>query len=255
MRARWRWRPPTGSSPRSPWTRPDPAPCPEAIDAVHAADWLVLGPGSWFTSVIPHLWSRRCARRSSPATPVSSSPSTSTSRQGRPSGSRAADHLAVSRLSTPRTRWHGADARRRAARGEGLADLSHLVRATAPLVVDDVACVSTGRALRPGSGWVAAYARIGPPRDAGAFRPAGSAALTGGKAIGPMAMTASGEGGSRAARSPRPVAARPRSPCRFAGGLHIVSGRIVVEAEFDTGAAAPAAHQHRRGSTGTSPTS
>ncbi len=34
---------------------PDPAPCPEAIAAVGAADWLVLGPGSWFTSVIPHL--------------------------------------------------------------------------------------------------------------------------------------------------------------------------------------------------------
>ncbi len=34
---------------------PDPDPCPEALDAVHAADWLVLGPGSWFTSVIPHL--------------------------------------------------------------------------------------------------------------------------------------------------------------------------------------------------------
>ncbi|MBZ5736219.1 uridine diphosphate-N-acetylglucosamine-binding protein YvcK [Nocardioides sp. TRM66260-LWL] len=33
----------------------DPEPCPEAIAAVDAADWVVLGPGSWFTSVIPHL--------------------------------------------------------------------------------------------------------------------------------------------------------------------------------------------------------
>ena len=33
----------------------DPDACPEAIDAVMAADWVVLGPGSWFTSVIPHL--------------------------------------------------------------------------------------------------------------------------------------------------------------------------------------------------------
>jgi uncharacterized cofD-like protein len=33
----------------------DPPACPEALDAVRAADWLVLGPGSWFTSVIPHL--------------------------------------------------------------------------------------------------------------------------------------------------------------------------------------------------------
>jgi uncharacterized cofD-like protein len=29
--------------------------CPEAVEAVLDADWLVFGPGSWFTSVIPHL--------------------------------------------------------------------------------------------------------------------------------------------------------------------------------------------------------
>jgi len=35
---------------------PDSPPaCPEAVEAVRAADWVVLGPGSWFTSVIPHL--------------------------------------------------------------------------------------------------------------------------------------------------------------------------------------------------------
>ncbi|CAN5286118.1 uridine diphosphate-N-acetylglucosamine-binding protein YvcK [soil metagenome] len=33
----------------------DPAACTEALATVHAADWVVLGPGSWFTSVIPHL--------------------------------------------------------------------------------------------------------------------------------------------------------------------------------------------------------
>ena len=33
----------------------EPAACLEAVDAVHCADWLVFGPGSWFTSVIPHL--------------------------------------------------------------------------------------------------------------------------------------------------------------------------------------------------------
>ena len=33
----------------------DPSPCAEAVDAVREADWVVLGPGSWFTSVIPHL--------------------------------------------------------------------------------------------------------------------------------------------------------------------------------------------------------
>lgn len=29
--------------------------CPEAVAAIRAADWVVVGPGSWFTSVIPHL--------------------------------------------------------------------------------------------------------------------------------------------------------------------------------------------------------
>lgn len=29
--------------------------CPEAVAAVREADWVVLGPGSWITSVVPHL--------------------------------------------------------------------------------------------------------------------------------------------------------------------------------------------------------
>jgi uncharacterized cofD-like protein len=33
----------------------DPPACREAITAIEQADWVVLGPGSWFTSVIPHL--------------------------------------------------------------------------------------------------------------------------------------------------------------------------------------------------------
>lgn len=33
----------------------DPPASPDAIAAVMQADWIVLGPGSWFTSVMPHL--------------------------------------------------------------------------------------------------------------------------------------------------------------------------------------------------------
>ena len=36
-------------------SRTTPPACPEAVAAVRAADWVVLGPGSWFTSVLPHL--------------------------------------------------------------------------------------------------------------------------------------------------------------------------------------------------------
>jgi uncharacterized cofD-like protein len=34
---------------------PKPAGCREVVAAVGEADWLVFGPGSWYTSVIPHL--------------------------------------------------------------------------------------------------------------------------------------------------------------------------------------------------------
>lgn len=33
----------------------DPPAVPDAVEAVLGADWVVLGPGSWFTSVMPHL--------------------------------------------------------------------------------------------------------------------------------------------------------------------------------------------------------
>ena len=36
-------------------TPSDPPACREAIEAIDAAEWVVLGPGSWYTSVIPHL--------------------------------------------------------------------------------------------------------------------------------------------------------------------------------------------------------
>ena len=34
---------------------PDPPAAPATVDAVRDADWVILGPGSWFTSVLPHL--------------------------------------------------------------------------------------------------------------------------------------------------------------------------------------------------------
>jgi len=33
----------------------EPPACKEAVQAVEEADWVVFGPGSWFTSVLPHL--------------------------------------------------------------------------------------------------------------------------------------------------------------------------------------------------------
>ncbi|HEY4008322.1 MAG TPA: uridine diphosphate-N-acetylglucosamine-binding protein YvcK [Pseudonocardia sp.] len=38
------------------WLRPSrPKACPEAVEAILAAEVVLLGPGSWFTSVLPHL--------------------------------------------------------------------------------------------------------------------------------------------------------------------------------------------------------
>jgi uncharacterized cofD-like protein len=32
-----------------------PPACPPAVAAIAEADWLIFGPGSWYTSVLPHL--------------------------------------------------------------------------------------------------------------------------------------------------------------------------------------------------------
>ena len=40
---------------RAAGARSTPPACAPAVEAVRAADWVVLGPGSWFTSVLPHL--------------------------------------------------------------------------------------------------------------------------------------------------------------------------------------------------------
>ncbi|MHB8184864.1 MAG: gluconeogenesis factor YvcK family protein [Dermatophilaceae bacterium] len=38
------------------WLNPEEPPaCDKAVEAIRAADWVILGPGSWFTSVMPHL--------------------------------------------------------------------------------------------------------------------------------------------------------------------------------------------------------
>ncbi|RLP11133.1 gluconeogenesis factor YvcK family protein [Propionibacterium australiense] len=40
----------------------DPPACPQALAAIAEADFIVLGPGSWFTSVLPHLMIPELAR-------------------------------------------------------------------------------------------------------------------------------------------------------------------------------------------------
>ena len=40
----------------------DPPACSESLAVIGDADWIILGPGSWFTSVIPHLLVPQLAR-------------------------------------------------------------------------------------------------------------------------------------------------------------------------------------------------
>ena len=55
----------------------DPPASPESIEVVLEADWIVLGPGSWFTSVIPHLLVPKLAEAIHATAPGASSPSIS----------------------------------------------------------------------------------------------------------------------------------------------------------------------------------
>jgi uncharacterized cofD-like protein len=138
---------------------PDPEPCPEAIAAVHAADWVVLGPGSWFTSVIPHLMvpELREAMVASDARVVVTL--NLDEQAGETPGFEAADHLAVLAEHAPDLRVHTVLADAGSVR-DGLADLEEVVRASgAELVVADVA-MGDGTARHDPVRLAAAYAGI-----------------------------------------------------------------------------------------------
>ena len=87
-------RPPTGTIEAISLLPDDLRPCPEAAAGRPDADLVVLGPGSWFTSVLPHLMvpTLREALIETEATSWSCS---TCDRTARPRASRAADHLAV----------------------------------------------------------------------------------------------------------------------------------------------------------------
>ena len=118
---------------------PDPPAAPEALKAIAAADWVVLGPGSWFTSVIPHLLvpALRQALVSTDARVVVVL--NLADEVGETPGFGPADHLAVLVEHAPDLRVHTvlADSHGSA---EELAELAHVVEAYgARLVVADVA--------------------------------------------------------------------------------------------------------------------
>ena len=137
----------------------DPEPCAEAVAAVEAADWVVLGPGSWFTSVIPHLMvpAMRAALSRTDARLVVVL--NLTEQEGETPGFGAADHLAVLMEHAPDLSIHAVLADR-GSLGDDRVELERLVeRAGARLVVADVA-EHPGSAHHDPEALAAAYASI-----------------------------------------------------------------------------------------------
>jgi uncharacterized cofD-like protein len=138
---------------------PDPPAAPEALKAIEAADWVVLGPGSWFTSVLPHLMvpSLRHALVSADARVIVVL--NLAAEAGETPGFGPADHLQVLAEHVPELRVHTVLADRQTA-AEELAELEHIVAAYgARLVLDDVA-EAPGTPRHDPVKLAAAYARI-----------------------------------------------------------------------------------------------
>jgi uncharacterized cofD-like protein len=134
---------------------PDPAPCPEAVLAVRAADWVVLGPGSWYTSVIPHLLVPDLCRavvdtRGKVIVVLNLAP-----QDGETPGFAPADHLAALLEHAPDLRVHTVLADVRSVRDPGSLETA-VKEAGARLVLADIAA-SDGSARHDPVKLAAAY--------------------------------------------------------------------------------------------------
>ena len=137
----------------------DPPASPEALEAIAAADWVFIGPGSWFTSVLPHLMVpalREALVRTQARVVVVLNLD---EQAGETPGFGPGDHLAVLCEHAPELTVHTVLADR-ASVGDQLAELEDVVAAYgARLVVDDVA-VGDGSPRHDPERLAAAYSRI-----------------------------------------------------------------------------------------------
>ena len=137
----------------------DPPAAPAALEAIAEADWVVLGPGSWFTSVIPHLLvpALRRALVSTDARIVVVL--NLVDEEGETPGFGPADHLAVLASHAPDLKVHTVLVDSHGSPDE-LAELEHVVAAYgASLAVHDVA-ESPGSARHDPAKLAAAFASI-----------------------------------------------------------------------------------------------
>lgn len=84
----------------------DPKACPEALRALAEAHWVVLGPGSWYSSVIPHLLvpDLRAALATTPGKVVVNL--NLEAQPGETDGYTPEDHLAVLHRTAPDLKVH-----------------------------------------------------------------------------------------------------------------------------------------------------
>ena len=84
----------------------DPTACPPAVRAIGDAEWVVLGPGSWYSSVIPHVLvpGLRTALTNTPAKVVVTL--NLEAQPGETDGFTPEDHLAVLHRHAPDLRIH-----------------------------------------------------------------------------------------------------------------------------------------------------
>ncbi|MDT0532932.1 2-phospho-L-lactate transferase CofD family protein [Micromonospora sp. DSM 115977] len=80
-----------------------PEACPQAVAAIGAADWLIFGPGSWYTSVLPHLLVPQLAA-AIVASPARRLVTLNLAAEKETSGLSQADHLAALRSYLPELR-------------------------------------------------------------------------------------------------------------------------------------------------------
>ncbi|TIC87824.1 uridine diphosphate-N-acetylglucosamine-binding protein YvcK [Nocardioides sp. GY 10113] len=145
---------------------PDPEVSPAVTSAIASADWVVLGPGSWFTSVLPHLMVPDLARALMETQARVVVVLNLAEQAGETGGFGPADHLAVLVQHAPDLRVHtvladpsslGGDPARR---DQLRAELEEVVAALgARLVLADVA-VGDGTPRHDPARLAAAYAGI-----------------------------------------------------------------------------------------------
>lgn len=138
---------------------PDPEVSPAVLEAIAEADWAVLGPGSWFTSVIPHLMVPQ-VRDALVETEARLIVVLNLGEQpGETHGFGPADHLAVLAEHAPGLAIHTVIADRESVGGD-LDDLRAIVAALgARLELDDVA-LGDGTPRHSPARLAAAYARV-----------------------------------------------------------------------------------------------